>query len=244
MELQVKELEIHLEVELFHHRESKMGSAAIGFAGLNLAELAFHRPRPGGFRRTPRSTLRHARVRRSSPAAFSAASSSTSRAGRGRSPCLRGLSRPGSCPRAHRRRLDRRRAVADCSRVLRRRYRPPQLLPGRRTLAVECRCRFQGAIPGERHAVRFAWHLLAGDVHRERSRIGSCRMSPTAVITHFNAVLDIEPGDYESQTLQRSLGTWFVRIRGCQHPLPAADALRWRGWTGPRTSPAIRSTSQ
>ena len=44
MELQVKELEIHLEVELFHHRESKMGSAAIGFAGLNLAELAFIAP--------------------------------------------------------------------------------------------------------------------------------------------------------------------------------------------------------
>lgn len=41
MELQVQDLETHLEVELFHHRESKMGSAAIGFAGLNLAELAF-----------------------------------------------------------------------------------------------------------------------------------------------------------------------------------------------------------
>ena len=40
MELQVQDLETHLEVELFHHRESKMGSAAIGFAGLNLAELA------------------------------------------------------------------------------------------------------------------------------------------------------------------------------------------------------------
>ena len=41
VELQVLDLETHLEVELFHHRESKMGSAAIGFAGLNLAELAF-----------------------------------------------------------------------------------------------------------------------------------------------------------------------------------------------------------
>ena len=41
VELQVRDLETHLEVELFHHRESKMGSAAIGFAGLNLAELAF-----------------------------------------------------------------------------------------------------------------------------------------------------------------------------------------------------------
>ena len=40
-ELLVQDLETHLEVELFHHRESKMGSAAIGFAGLNLAELAF-----------------------------------------------------------------------------------------------------------------------------------------------------------------------------------------------------------
>ena len=44
MALQVKELETHLEVELFHHRESKMGSAAIGFTGLNLAELAFIAP--------------------------------------------------------------------------------------------------------------------------------------------------------------------------------------------------------
>ena len=41
MELQVQDLETHLEAELFHHRESKMGSAAIGFVGLNLAELAF-----------------------------------------------------------------------------------------------------------------------------------------------------------------------------------------------------------
>ena len=44
MALQVKELETHLDVELFHHRESKMGSAAIGFTGLNLAELAFIAP--------------------------------------------------------------------------------------------------------------------------------------------------------------------------------------------------------
>ena len=44
MALQVKELETHVEVELFHHRESKMGSAAIGFTGLNLAELAFIAP--------------------------------------------------------------------------------------------------------------------------------------------------------------------------------------------------------
>ena len=44
MELQVQDLETHLEVELFHHRKSKMGSAAIGFAGLNLAELAFIAP--------------------------------------------------------------------------------------------------------------------------------------------------------------------------------------------------------
>ena len=44
MELQVQDLETHLEVELFHHRKSKMGSAAVGFAGLNLAELAFIAP--------------------------------------------------------------------------------------------------------------------------------------------------------------------------------------------------------
>ena len=44
MELQVQDLETHLEVELFHHRKSKMGSAAVGFAGLNLAELAFVAP--------------------------------------------------------------------------------------------------------------------------------------------------------------------------------------------------------
>ena len=40
-ELQVRDLETHLEVELFHHRESKMGSAAIGFSGLNLLKLSF-----------------------------------------------------------------------------------------------------------------------------------------------------------------------------------------------------------
>ena len=44
MELQVQDLETQLEVELFHHRDSKMGSAAIGFVGLDLAELAFIAP--------------------------------------------------------------------------------------------------------------------------------------------------------------------------------------------------------
>ena len=43
-ELQVRDLETHLEVELFHHRESKMGSAAIGFSGLNLVKLSFIAP--------------------------------------------------------------------------------------------------------------------------------------------------------------------------------------------------------
>ena len=43
-ELQVQDLETHLEVELFHHRESKMGSAAIGFSGLNLVKLSFIAP--------------------------------------------------------------------------------------------------------------------------------------------------------------------------------------------------------
>ena len=43
-ELQVRDLETHLEVELFHHRESKMGSAAIGFSGLNLVKLSFMEP--------------------------------------------------------------------------------------------------------------------------------------------------------------------------------------------------------
>ena len=43
-ELQVRDLETHLEVELFHHRESKMGSAAIGFSGLNLLKLSFIAP--------------------------------------------------------------------------------------------------------------------------------------------------------------------------------------------------------
>ena len=44
MELSVQDLQTHLDVELFHHRESKMGSAAIGFTGLDLAELAFVAP--------------------------------------------------------------------------------------------------------------------------------------------------------------------------------------------------------
>ena len=43
-ELRVQDLQTHLEAELFHHRKSKMGSAAVGFAGLNLAELAFIAP--------------------------------------------------------------------------------------------------------------------------------------------------------------------------------------------------------
>ena len=43
-ELQVRDLETHLEVELFHHRESKMGSAAIGFTKLNLVKLSFIAP--------------------------------------------------------------------------------------------------------------------------------------------------------------------------------------------------------
>ncbi len=43
-ELQVRDLKTHLEVELFHHRESKMGSAAIGFSGLNLVKLSFIAP--------------------------------------------------------------------------------------------------------------------------------------------------------------------------------------------------------
>lgn len=43
-ELQVRDLATHLEVELFHHRESKMGSAAIGFSGLNLVKLSFIAP--------------------------------------------------------------------------------------------------------------------------------------------------------------------------------------------------------
>ena len=43
-ELQVRDLETHLEVELFHHRESKMASAAVGFSGLNLLKLSFVAP--------------------------------------------------------------------------------------------------------------------------------------------------------------------------------------------------------
>ena len=43
-ELQVKDLETHVEAELFHHRESKMASAAIGFSGLNLVKLSFVAP--------------------------------------------------------------------------------------------------------------------------------------------------------------------------------------------------------
>ena len=43
-ELQVRDLETRLEVELFHHRQSKMGSAAIEFSGLNLVKLSFIAP--------------------------------------------------------------------------------------------------------------------------------------------------------------------------------------------------------
>ena len=43
-ELQVRDLETRIEMELFHHRESKMGSAAIGFSGLNLVKLSFIAP--------------------------------------------------------------------------------------------------------------------------------------------------------------------------------------------------------
>ena len=44
VELQVEDVETHLEVELFHHRESKMGSAAVTFSGLNLGQLSFIAP--------------------------------------------------------------------------------------------------------------------------------------------------------------------------------------------------------
>ena len=43
-EVQVRDLETRIEAELFHHRESKMGSAAIGFSGLNLVKLSFIAP--------------------------------------------------------------------------------------------------------------------------------------------------------------------------------------------------------
>ena len=43
-ELQVRDLETRIEVELFHHRESKMASAAIEFSGLNLVKLSFVAP--------------------------------------------------------------------------------------------------------------------------------------------------------------------------------------------------------
>ncbi|MDD9982678.1 MAG: AsmA-like C-terminal domain-containing protein [Gammaproteobacteria bacterium] len=43
-DVQVQDLKTHIEVELFHHRESKMGSAAIGFSGLNLVKLSFIAP--------------------------------------------------------------------------------------------------------------------------------------------------------------------------------------------------------
>ena len=43
-ELQVRDLETRIEMELFHHRESKMASAAIGFSGLDLVKLSFIEP--------------------------------------------------------------------------------------------------------------------------------------------------------------------------------------------------------
>jgi len=43
-QLQVQDLETQVEVELFHHRESKMGSAAVEFSGLSLAKLSFIAP--------------------------------------------------------------------------------------------------------------------------------------------------------------------------------------------------------
>lgn len=44
MDLQVRDVETRLHVQLFHHRESKMGSAAVEFAGLNPAQLASAAP--------------------------------------------------------------------------------------------------------------------------------------------------------------------------------------------------------
>ena len=43
-DLQVRDLETRLDVQLFHHRERKMGSAAVAFSGLNPAQLAFIAP--------------------------------------------------------------------------------------------------------------------------------------------------------------------------------------------------------
>ena len=176
MELHVQELEIVSRSRAVSSPGEQDGQRRHRLRRAEPGGARLHRPRPGGFGRTPRSTLRHARVRRGSRRHSRRRRLRHRGRGGGGRPA-RGFSCPGSGSRVHRRRLDRRRAVADRSRVLRRRYRPPQLLPGRRTLAVECRCRFQGAIPGERYAVRFARHVLAEDVHRERPRMdrAECR---------------------------------------------------------------------
>ena len=105
MELQVQELEIHLEVELFHHRESKMGSAAIGFAGLNLAELALIAPDLEDFAglRVPLSGTLGFDV---APGGILGGGVFDIAGGEGGGRPARGFSRPGSGPRVHRSRLD------------------------------------------------------------------------------------------------------------------------------------------
>ena len=40
LDLQLRDVETRLDVQLFHHRESKMGSASVAFSGLNPAQLA------------------------------------------------------------------------------------------------------------------------------------------------------------------------------------------------------------
>ena len=170
VELLVQDLETHLEVELFHHRESKMGSAAIGFAGLNLAELAFIVPELEDFDGI--------RVPLSGTLAFDIAPGGIlggvafdiAGGERGDLP-VRDPSRTGPGSPSRRHGLDRRRAVAGRSRVARSRYRPPAIPPRRRNLANGCRFRHQGEISGARLAPRRVRQVLAGDVHRGRPRM-------------------------------------------------------------------------
>ena len=48
-DLQVRDIETRLEVKLFHHRESKMGSAALTFSALDPSRLAFIAPELAAF---------------------------------------------------------------------------------------------------------------------------------------------------------------------------------------------------
>ena len=227
MELQVKELEIHLEVELFHHRESKMGSAAIGFAGLNLAELAFIDPdledfaglrvplsgtlgfdvAPGGILGGVVFDIAGGEGEVALPAVFPAPIA------------VRGFTAAGS--------ID-----GELSRIVLESFvvdtdRPSFYLDGelwRSSVGVGFKGQFQASdMPFDSLGTYWPKTFIAN------GREWIVRNVADGVITHFNAVLDIEPGDYESRRFSEAsaLGSFAFEDASIHYlrPMPSVAGV-------------------